>query len=259
MPFKKFLQMLRNRNAALVALCLFALFLYWKSGYEQEQKRYRDIKLHLLPEGGRAFVQEDQLLETLTEHELLPANRRISDVELDVLEARVSQNPFCLDVEAYWDIEGNLHLDFQQRQPLARVIDRRNRSYYIDEQLKIMPLSGLFTARVPLITGAIDEKPTFNDTLKSDAGRKVTAIARALRKMSFLRLVSNQIRLEKKGALVLISSFKHHRFILGDTSNLEKKLLKLKVFYREILPRKGWDAYDTVYLNYQNQIVANNR
>jgi cell division protein FtsQ len=42
----------------------------------------------------------------------------------------------------------------------------------------------------------------------------------------------------------------------GKPENLELKFKKLRIFYKEILPEKGWNAYERVNLEYEGQIIA---
>lgn len=42
----------------------------------------------------------------------------------------------------------------------------------------------------------------------------------------------------------------------GTPVNYEDKLHKLMVFYKDILPQKGWTKYEKVNLNYEGQIIA---
>ena len=42
----------------------------------------------------------------------------------------------------------------------------------------------------------------------------------------------------------------------GKPENLESKFKKLMIFYKEILPKHGWNAYERVNLEYEGQIIA---
>lgn len=259
MTKSRLLRIFRSRAFRLTVVTMLAITLVWMGAQQQQGQRYQEIALHLLPEDQEALVHEEKIMEMLHEEQLLPATRSMDEIRLDAIETALARNPFCRSTEAYWDIEGNLHIDFQQRQPLLRIIDMSNRQYYLDESLRVMPLSERFTAHVPIVSGFIDEEMPHDGILRSPAGKRIRAWARQMQQHDFFHVVSNQIRIEKDGALVLISALGGHRFVLGDTTRWNDKLLKLKVFYREILPRKGWSRYDTVYLNFENQIVANTR
>jgi cell division protein FtsQ len=42
----------------------------------------------------------------------------------------------------------------------------------------------------------------------------------------------------------------------GKPNDLESKFRKLMIYYKEILPRMGWNKYKRVNLEYEGQIVA---
>jgi len=42
----------------------------------------------------------------------------------------------------------------------------------------------------------------------------------------------------------------------GTAENMEEKLKKLKIFYKEILPQMGWSRYHRVNVEYNGQLVA---
>jgi cell division protein FtsQ len=46
------------------------------------------------------------------------------------------------------------------------------------------------------------------------------------------------------------------RIEFGRPEDVEVKLKKLMIFYKEIMPRMGWNKYDRVNLEYEGQIVA---
>ena len=42
----------------------------------------------------------------------------------------------------------------------------------------------------------------------------------------------------------------------GTPDGYEDKLRKLMVFYKEVLPQKGWTRYEKVNLKYEGQVIA---
>ena len=42
----------------------------------------------------------------------------------------------------------------------------------------------------------------------------------------------------------------------GKPDNVEVKFKKLMVFYKEILPTRGWTRYERVNLEYEGQVIA---
>jgi len=46
------------------------------------------------------------------------------------------------------------------------------------------------------------------------------------------------------------------RIEFGKPDDVQEKFRKLMIFYKEILPRMGWNKYDRVNLEYEGQIVT---
>src|SRR5204863_3006814 len=44
--------------------------------------------------------------------------------------------------------------------------------------------------------------------------------------------------------------------VFGDANEAEEKLKKLKLFYKEIMIKAGWNNYSVINLQYKNQVVA---
>ena len=47
------------------------------------------------------------------------------------------------------------------------------------------------------------------------------------------------------------------KIYFGNTDNMDNKFKKLELFYKNILPTKGWNYYESVNLKFKNQIVCN--
>ena len=71
------------------------------------------------------------------------------------MEERLLKNQMIQRAEVYITVDGILGAKIKQRTPIARVIDKLD--YYLDTEGEKMPLSSVYTARVPIITGAVEE------------------------------------------------------------------------------------------------------
>jgi cell division protein FtsQ len=50
-----------------------------------------------------------------------------------------------------------------------------------------------------------------------------------------------------------------HVINIGSADGFENKFAKLMQFYRQVMPKKGWDTYDTISVKWNHQIVATRR
>ena len=65
-----------------------------------------------------------------------------------------------------------------------------------------------------------------------------------------------EMYVNKKGEVTFYTQISKQRVEFGKPENIEAKFKKLKIFYKEILPAKGWNNYEKVSLKYNNQIVC---
>jgi cell division protein FtsQ len=65
-----------------------------------------------------------------------------------------------------------------------------------------------------------------------------------------------QITVQEDGDLVLIPREGHERFLFGQACELEKKFEKMELYYKGIREEKGEDAYRTIDLRFEGQIIC---
>jgi cell division protein FtsQ len=70
-------------------------------------------------------------------------------LDLKEMENRLLKNPMIRDAQVYLSVDGVLGAKIEQRTPIARVAGSPD--YYLDADGMEMPLSKIYTARVPLL------------------------------------------------------------------------------------------------------------
>ena len=59
--------------------------------------------------------------------------------------------------------------------------------------------------------------------------------------------------------IILVPVIRGHVVNFGDTSMVDDKFLRLRTFYRKVLPTVGWQHYDTIAVKWRGQVVATRR
>ncbi len=59
--------------------------------------------------------------------------------------------------------------------------------------------------------------------------------------------------------ILLIPRVAGHVINFGDASGLERKRRALMAIYRNVMPYKGWEEYDTISVKFRGQVVATRR
>jgi len=84
----------------------------------------------------------------------------------------------------------------------------------------------------------------------------VYAMSKFIGQDDFWKAQFNQVYVTRDKEFELIPRVGDHQILLGDAENLDKKLTKLRLFYREGLDKTGWNEYKTLNLKYTNQVVC---
>jgi cell division protein FtsQ len=157
----------------------------------------------------------------------------------------------------YSDLKGNLVARVELRRPVARLVRNDGPDGYIAEDGTIMPVSEKFTARVLLVTGPYVKKLLQqSDLTASEEGKQLLELITLIREDDFWNAQIAQLDVNHKGRITFLTQVGDERIEFGYAETPEVKLKKLMIFYKEILPRVGWNKYKRVNLEYEGQIVA---
>jgi len=95
-----------------------------------------------------------------------------------------------------------------------------------------------------------------NNLNTTEEGKQLIAFINTIREDEFWNAQVAQLDIDSKMRITIYPQVGDERIEFGRPDNVDTKLTKLMIFYKEILPRMGWDKYDRVNLEYEGQIVA---
>jgi cell division protein FtsQ len=215
------------------------------------------------------FVKEDDIRKLLLDHGSMPEGLELSAVDVTALEKLLLTHPAVEACEVFVTIAGDVNVSITQRRPIARIINAAGESYYIDDRGLLMPWMDEYTAPVMVVNGNFTEtyasmynKPL--DKISADSALRTPTIlddawqiAKRVEADTFMRAQLVQLYYTKEKDFVLVPRVGDHAIVMGDASDIDEKLSKLLIFYREGLSRTGrWNEYGTIDLQYKNQIVC---
>jgi cell division protein FtsQ len=217
----------------------------------------RDISVEIENEQENHFLDEADVIK-LTQFNL--QNMRgteLSAVNLKAIEKRVQSEPFVKEGELYSDLKGNMVIRVELRRPIARIVRNDGPDGYIAEDGTVMPVSEKFTSRVVLISGGyvrqLLKQKNVEDT---EEGKLLIALIKKIRSDEFWSAQIAQLDIDSKARITMLSQVGDERIEFGLPIDADVKFKKLRIFYKEILPRMGWNKYSRVNLEYEGQIVA---
>jgi cell division protein FtsQ len=241
---------------ALVILLIFAAMLRKRQG--EVKNIVVDIK-HL--EGGENdFIKEKDIKEILRRSfDVNLEEARIGQIDVARVETVIEQDPFVENAETFIDAAGNLKITISQREPVCRIIDNNGMNYYLDKNGVQMPRSRYFSARVPVVTGAVPPHvPNFLQ-LKKHGLKDVFTLVHILNNDVFYKTFVQQINMDASGEFTLIPILGDQKIRIGYLDELDDKLKRLRTFYEEAMPYEGWKKYSSISLKYKGQIVCKKR
>lgn len=175
--------------------------------------------------------------------------KKFSEVDLNELESTLRASDKIETVNVAILNNGTLAIDVVAMNPVARVFDE-GKSYYINASGKKISAEPRYHVDVPLVVGA------FSETYPPS--RLLPLLDHIAGSPELDALVST-VKQTKNGDIILVPTIRGHVVNFGDTSLMENKFARLKQFYREVLPVRGWETYDTISVKWRGQIVASKR
>ena len=80
---------------------------------------------------------------------------QLDDIALDEIEQAVTKNQLVKVCKAYTGVNGCLHIDITQREPLVRVIEQSGKSFYLDRKGNVLNTTTGFSPHVLVISGYV--------------------------------------------------------------------------------------------------------
>lgn len=217
-----------------------------------------DVKI-LIP-GADNFIEREEIDAILKQDQGVLLGRNLEKINIHQIEKKLQSNPYIGFAKVYVDMDGILHIEIKQRQPILRILNAQGQDFYIDNDGLKMPTSSNFTANVLVATGNITEVfGTRVDTLHTQLARDLYKTALYIKRDTLWDSQIEQITVDSKNDIELIPRVGNQRIILGDADSLDTKMKNLLVFYKKAMPQVGWDAYRTINIKYTNQIICEKR
>lgn len=238
-----------------VLLVLFALIAFTER--MKSDASVGDIQISIGNLHGNHYLDEEDIMNLMKIDIDNLRGASMRELNFREIERRMRRNPYVGDAELFSDLKGNLIVKVELRRPVARIVQSHGPDAYIAEDGTVMPVSDKFTSRVILVSGDFVPKFVSADNIRDlEEGKQLMTLLKTIRDDAFWRAQIAQVDMNGKGRLVLYPQVGDEILEFGELADLDVKFRKLKIFYKEIFPRVGWNKYDRINVEYKDQIVA---
>jgi cell division protein FtsQ len=249
---------LNIRKEIKVATALLAIsFLIAFSERKQGGSVCNDIIIELDNLHENHFLDEADVMKLVESSGQPIKGVGIDRIDLKLIEQKLKYDKHILDAELYGDLKGNLVVDVELRRPIARIVQSDAPDAYIAEDGVIMPVSEKYSSRVILISGSFVKRLLEDEDLtKSEEGLQLKEMIEFINDDDFWKAQIAQLDISNNGKITIYPQVTGQRVEFGSADDFRNKLRKLMIFYKEILPQRGWTKYERVNLEYEGQIIA---
>jgi cell division protein FtsQ len=199
------------------------------------------------------FVNKADVLTVLSKNKI-KAGQALEAISLKNAEEELEKNPWVKDAELFFDNHQSLHVEIEEREPVARVFTVTGQSFYIDSAGMRLPASEDATARLMVFTSFPSDKKILSkpDSLVLD---DIKQIARHISADSFMNEQTAQINITPQRTYEITPVVGDQVIRLGNAENLDKKFAKLLAFYQQVWSR-DFERYSVIDVQYKGQVVA---
>ncbi len=224
------------------------------------------INVDIVEQNNNYFIDETEIIKILNNKHEQILGSNIDTININNIENILNNMPATKQVDVYRNLNGELNISVEQRNPVLRVITALNESFYIDEEGFLMPLSRKYSAHVLIANGGIRASYTQNKnhnfkTIPPDSVKFANQLYNLYQLACFIKndkFWASQIEqiYINNGKYELVPRVGRHIIKLGTTNNYEQKMRNLKALYQQGLPKTGWNNYKTINLEFEGQIVC---
>src|SRR6478609_6188477 len=246
------------RTEIKIAVALIGMmFLIGFSERKQQAVVIKDVVVDLDNLNENHFLDEADVAKLVQSEGQKLVGKRADELNLKSIENKLMYDKHILDAELYSDLKGNLVVDVELRRPIARIVQSDAPDAYISEDGVIMPVSEKYTSRVVLISGPFVKGLLESEDLnKTEEGKQLMEMIEFINDDKFWKAQVAQLDINSAGKISIYPQITGQRVEFGKPENIEVKFKKLMVFYKDILPQRGWTRYERVNLEYEGQVIA---
>ncbi|AFL81357.1 hypothetical protein Aeqsu_1881 [Aequorivita sublithincola DSM 14238] len=235
---------MKRSLAILKFIVLFGLiaFLFSFTKKRNDARKISKLDVEFVDENS-PFITYNSVNKLLIQNYGKVADIGKETLVLKNMEQRLRENPMVRDAQVYVSIDGALGAKIEQRKPIGRV--SATPDYYLDADGKKMPLSDVYSARVPIITGT--SKNNFDE---------VTDLLLKINDDEFMK--SSVVGLNRKadGDIEMELRKVNFKVLFGKPLDIEKKFQNFKAFYKKTKQDSTLYGYNLVNLKFESQVIA---
>lgn len=251
-----------SKNSRLLTLVFILATAMTSIGFVSKRHvagyRPKDISVEIKNRYGNFFIDEEDVMKlVMTGEKDAVLGDKQGRVDMKEIEDRIESHSFVKEAQVFRDLKGHLVVRVYQNRPVARLIAGNGKQAYISEGGDLLPMSAKYTSRVVVLTGGYLNKVTQLHSVREDEyAMKLFDLASFINSHRFWQMQIGEVHVADNGKITMYPQVGKQKLEFGHAENIEEKFKKLKIFFKEIMPTKGWNTYSRVNVTYKDQIIC---
>lgn len=219
-------------------------------------RRCKGLEVSITGVDEKIFIDEDEVKKVIIRSVGSSVEGKpVSEFDLHAIEKSLKRDTWVKEAKLFFDNNEMFRVKVVQREPVARIFTRSGYSFYVDNSLVMLPLSDLFSARVPVFTGF----PADQKVLRSRDSlllRDIRDLSVKINGDSVISAMIEQVDITPGNEFEMIPKLGEQVILFGDASDAEQKFSRMLLFYREMLSKGRLNRYSRISLKFKDQVVA---
>jgi cell division protein FtsQ len=196
-----------------------------------------------------SFVTPKGVLNDLKSQGVKLVGKRMGDINASDLEEVLRQSPYLENADIVKCQDGRVLIRVSQLVPVLRVFDGTE-SYYVNRAGKRMMATPNYHCDVPVVQGHFS---------RAYPVTRILPLVDYVEKDSLLHSLVTMYCVRDTNNIIIVPNISGHVVNIGNAQGFENKFAKLRLFYDQVMPKRGWNTYDTISVKWSHQVVATRR
>lgn len=204
------------------------------------------VQVNIEKEIVDGFLSPGKVKQLLQRCKLDPTGQALAQVDTRRIEETLQADDLIDKVECYKSIDGHVVVNIKQRIPVIRVMADNGNDYYVDYSGKVMPHTQ-YACNLIVATGHITQRY---------AETTLAPLANLVLGDKFWKNQIVQLNILADGSVEIVPRVGDHVAYIGQPKGVTRKLDRLRKFYKYGLSKAGWNKYERVSVEFDNQIIC---
>lgn len=239
----------------IVVVCILVLVIFVI--FKRQNESCTGIRIAIEYSGNKKIVDEKEVLSLLEENKIKIIGIKMKELQLNEVQQLLSSHPYVKKCKLSRS-SSQLVINLQLRQLLMQLFPQKGNTYFMDWDGNKLPFSSKVTEKLIIANGHIPEYNSDTNQIHKQPQliQDLHTIAKIMVEDTLCQSLYSQLYVNENKEIEMIHKEGKINVLVGNSSNIDEKVFKIKEFNFSVLPTTGEDRYKMIDVRFQNRIIA---